>query len=220
MGDEPAEPSEHHRDVRAEDPSGDVGLVDDHEREPEKEIRPPLVIDEHRGVEHVGVRHDEIRVSTDEGPLRPRRVAVVDRGADLRQPQRPDLTKLIASQRLRGEDVERGRLGSLDRRRAERDVRDERLPRRRPRRHDDVVALGKQLDRLGLMRIEPLDSEQRQALNQEGRDLRRIRREACRNGRQRPHVRHARRPALVRGRLEERRGIHAQIVRGVPAATR
>jgi hypothetical protein len=77
---EAAQPAQHHRDVRAEHAARDVRLVDDDQRKPQEEVGPARVIRQDRGVQHVGVRHDQVRVAADQRALGLRRVAVVHRG--------------------------------------------------------------------------------------------------------------------------------------------
>jgi hypothetical protein len=87
--------------VRAEDSSRDVRLVDDNKGQPQEEVGPPRMVRQNRSMEHVGVRHHEVRVSANQRALGPRGVAVVDRGLDLRELQLSDLAELIPGQRLR-----------------------------------------------------------------------------------------------------------------------
>ena len=65
------------------------------------------------------------------GRSRLRRVAVVDRGPDLRQLQRPHRAQLVARERLRREQEQRGRLRRRERRLGGGDLIHERLPARR-----------------------------------------------------------------------------------------
>ena len=61
-------------------------------------------------MEHVGVRQHEVRVRPDQRPFRPRRVAVVDGRLELRELQRADRAELVARERLRREEEQRGGL--------------------------------------------------------------------------------------------------------------
>ena len=69
-------------------------------------------------MQHVRVREDEVRVLADQRPFGLRGVAVVDGGLDLRELQRPDLPELVAGERLRREQEQRGGLWRGDARSA------------------------------------------------------------------------------------------------------
>ena len=75
-----------------------------------QEVGPPRVVGEQRQVQHVRVRQHEVRVLPDQRPLGLRRVAVVDGRSDLRQLERAHRAQLVARERLRREQVQRGRL--------------------------------------------------------------------------------------------------------------
>ena len=86
--DQAPQPAQHHRHVRAEHAAAHVGLVDDDERQAEEEVGPARVVGQQRQMEHVRVRHHEVRVRADQRALGARRVAVVHGGLDLRELQR------------------------------------------------------------------------------------------------------------------------------------
>ena len=207
--DEAPQPSQHHRDVRTEHAAAHVGLVDDHERQSQEEVGPARVVGEQRQVQHVGVRHHEVRVRSDQGALRLRRVAVVDGGLDLRQLQGPHRAQLVARERLRREQVERGGLRRGDRRLGEGRVVHEGLAARGAGGHHHVAARPQRREAVGLVRVEAAHARQAQPgheqLGQVGGE-RLDDRPACR---QDPHVHEG--VAHVGIGLEvpqERRGVH------------
>ena len=108
VGDQPPEPAERHRHVRPEHAAAHVRLVDHHQRQAEEEVRPPGVVREQGEVQHVGVRHHQVRVLTDQRALGARRVPVVDRRLHLRDRQRADGAELVPGEGLGREEVERG----------------------------------------------------------------------------------------------------------------
>ena len=138
MGDEAAQAAKDHRHVRAEDPPSNMRLVDHDERQAKQEVRPSWVPRQDRGVEHVRVRQDQIRVAADEGTFGLRRVAVVDGRADLGELQLADLPQLVARERLRREQVQGGPLLVGDGGAREREVVHEGLPRGRSGREHHV----------------------------------------------------------------------------------
>ena len=107
MRDHPSQPPEHHGHVRPEHAPAHVRLVDDDEREPEEEVGPPGVVGQERQVQHVRIRHHEVRVLPDQRPLRARRVAVVDGRLHLRDREGPHRSELVPRKGFRGEEVER-----------------------------------------------------------------------------------------------------------------
>ncbi len=207
--DEAPQPSQHHRDVRTEHSAAHVGLIDDHERQSQEEVGPARVVGEERQVQHVGVRHHEVRVRSDQGALRLRRVAVVDGGLDLRQLQGTHRSQLVARERLRREQVERGGLRRGDRRLGEGRVVHEGLAARGAGGHHHVAARPQRREAVGLVRVEAAHARQAQPgheqLGQVGGE-RLDDRPACR---QDPHVHEG--VAHVGIGLEvpqERRGVH------------
>ena len=137
--DQAAQAPEDHRHVRPEHAARHVRLVHHDQAETEQEVGPPLVSREDARVQHVRVGHHQVRVAPDERPLGLGRVAVVDGGAHLRQAQLAHLPELVARQRLRGEQVERGALLVEQRGLREGQVVDERLAGRGAGGEDHVV---------------------------------------------------------------------------------
>jgi hypothetical protein len=126
--------------VRAEDAAVDVRLVDDDVAEVREHVSPAVVVREDADVEHVRVREDEVRPLADLPAALARRVAVVDRRLQALEPQLAERARLVLRERLRRVEVERARL-RLARDRVEHgQVERERLPGRRARRDDDVLA--------------------------------------------------------------------------------
>ena len=154
MRDQAAQAPEHHRHVRAEHAPAYVCLVDDDEREPQEEVGPARVIGEQRQMQHVGVGHHEVGVLADQRTLGLRGVPVVHGGLELGQLQRPYRPQLIARERLRRVEVERGRLGRGERRLRERGVVHERLPARRAGGHHEVTSAAQDRQPVGLIRVE------------------------------------------------------------------
>ena len=209
MRDHPPQPPEHHGHVRPEHAPAHVRLVDDHEREPEEEVGPPGVVGQERQVQHVRVGHHQVRVLPDQRPLRARRVAVVDGRLHLRDREGTHRSELVPRKGFRGEEVEGGRRGALDGLSRERQVVHQRLPARRPRRHDQVPVGGEDLEAVGLVRIEAADPHQFHPIPHQGRDPPRERRDHRLPRGQLPDVDERRRDEVVLGqRREERAGIH------------
>ena len=105
-----------------------LSLLADHARWADFFFRLSLVVGEERQVQHVGVRHHEVRVRSDQGALRLRRVAVVDGGLDLRQLQGTHRAQLVARERLRREQEQRRGFRDRECGVGERELVDERLP--------------------------------------------------------------------------------------------
>ena len=101
---------EHVRDVRAEDASVDVRLVDDDEAEVVQDVSPAVVVRENADVEHVRVREDRVRPLADLPAPLGRRVAVVDRLTQPLQPELAERTRLVLCECLRRIEVERSGL--------------------------------------------------------------------------------------------------------------
>ena len=93
-------------DVGAEHAPVGVGLVHDHPAQAGEEVAPALVVGQDADVEHVGVGEDQVRATPDLRPVLARRVAVVDRVAQLRQPERGQLPRLVLGERLGRVEVE------------------------------------------------------------------------------------------------------------------
>ena len=114
------EPAQHERHVTAEDAAVRMHLVDDHIAQVAQETRPLGVLRQDAGVQHVGIRQDEVRLAAQFLARARRRVAIVDAGVQhgpelqsgLRQTR--EALQLILRQRLGGEQVERGRARLLE----------------------------------------------------------------------------------------------------------
>ena len=104
---EPPQPPQHVRDVRAEDASVHVRLVDDDVAQVREDVAPAVVVREDADVEHVRVREDDVRPLADLPASLARRVAVVDRGPEALEPELGERSGLILRERLRRVEVER-----------------------------------------------------------------------------------------------------------------
>ena len=92
-------------------PAVGVRLVDDDPLEVGEEVAPPLVVRQHAHVEHVRVGEDQVRAAPQARAVLARRVAVVDRMAQIGQAELGQLARLVLGERLRRVEVERARLG-------------------------------------------------------------------------------------------------------------
>ena len=106
---EPPQPAQHVADVRAEDAAVDVRLVDDDVAEVLEHVAPAVVVRQHADVEHVRVREDHVRPLADLPAPLGGRVAVVDRGPQLRHAVAGERPGLVLRERLRRVEVERAR---------------------------------------------------------------------------------------------------------------
>ena len=93
-------PAQDVRDVRAEHPPVHVRLVDDDPTQVGEEVAPALVVRQDPDVEHVGIGEHEVGAPTDAGTVLARRVAVVDRVAQLGWVECRQRPSLVLSQRL------------------------------------------------------------------------------------------------------------------------
>ena len=150
---DPAQAAQDVGDVRAEDAAIRVRLVDHHPAQVGEEVPPALVVGEQGHVEHVRVGEHQVRAAADRRPVVARRVAVVDRVAELGQRELGHLARLILRQRLGRVDVERPGLRVGGDRVEHRKVERQRLPRGGAA-GDDHVALPGGLQRLDLVRVE------------------------------------------------------------------
>ena len=101
---EPPQAAQHVRHVRAEHAAVDVRLVDHDPGEVGEHVAPGAVVRQHAHVEHVRVREDQVRALADGAALLARRVAVVDRVA-----------QVLAADRARGRAPGPGRAPSSGR---------------------------------------------------------------------------------------------------------
>ncbi len=157
---DPAQPSQHVGQMRAEDAAIGVQLVDHDVAQVLEERRPLRVVRKDPGVEHVGVRQDEVRARAHRAPRVLRRVAVVGEHPHLGQlpGERLQLGQLILGERLRRKEVEDARVRLMHERLERRQVVAERLARRGRRDDDDVLPLRDQIPRARLVRIELVDT--------------------------------------------------------------
>ena len=115
---EPPQAPEELGDVAAEHPSEGVQLVHHHVAQAHEERRPPAVVGQQPGVEHVGVGQHHRGVGSREGALLGRGVAVVAARHHARQRQGGERPELVPGERLGGEQHQSGaRSTSLPRRR-------------------------------------------------------------------------------------------------------
>ncbi len=143
--------------MRAVDAAQAVQLVDHHVAQVLEELHPLRVVRQDALVEHVGVRHHDVRARPDRLARVLRRVSVVGERADVG----PDLLdhgvqlgELVLRQRLRREQVESARVSVLQDPVEDRQVVAERLARGRGRDHHDVLAPAHALERLALVAVE------------------------------------------------------------------
>ena len=162
MARNPPQPAQHARHLRPEHAPVGVRLVDDHVLQVAEELGPQRVVGQDAGVEHVGVGQQDARLLADAVAGALRRVAVVGGGqrVDDARPRRLDerlpLAQLVLRQRLGGVEVQRPGERIARQRFEHRDVEGERLARGGRGGDDDVVARQRQVDRLRLVRVEPL----------------------------------------------------------------
>ena len=138
------QPPQHVGDVRAEDASIAVQLVDDDVAQVLEEPHPLRMVGEDAAVQHVGVRDHDVPGDAGGAPRARGGVAVVGLRADLAARgvgERAQLLELVLRERLRREEVERARRGVREDRAQHGHRVAERLARRR-RRDDDLVAAG------------------------------------------------------------------------------
>ena len=160
---DPAKTPQNVRDVRAEDAAISVDLIHDDEAELGEEPPPASVIRKDALVEHVGVREDRVSELTQLSPRGPRRIAIVgprrkhtrEIAGGVREPDQA--AELVLRERLRREEIERGRFLFEQQPLQDRNVIGKRLPRGRSRRDDDMLSRPRQIDCLRLVRIEARD---------------------------------------------------------------
>ena len=148
---DPPQPAQHVPDVRAEHPAVGVALVDDDVGDPAQGARPLLVRRQDPAVEHVRVGDDPPRVPPHPVALLAGGVPVVGGRAHRRVGERRHRRQLVAGQGLRRRQVEHAGAGVLGQPGQRRQLVGQRLPRRRPRRDDDVPAVARQLRRVDLV---------------------------------------------------------------------
>ena len=184
--------------MRAEHPAVHVRLVHHHPGQVGEHVAPLAVLGERAHVDHVRVGEDQVRPRTDRPALVARRVAVVDRVAQERRTQLAELAGLVLRERLRRVEVKRAGAGVVSQRVEHRQVEGQRLAAGRPRR-DDGVALAAGGQRIGLVRVEPVDAGAGQRLQQ--RRVQVVRHRNCRRpARAEARLRHH---LLAASRLEE-----------------
>ena len=161
-----AQPPHDQRDVRPEDPAIGVNLVDHDIAQPAEEPSPLRVIRQDPLVQHVGVREDEVPLLPELPPGRDAGVAVVHAGPHVR-PQRagarveqpPERLELVLRQRLGRKEIQRVRARISGQGLDHRQRVGERLAARGAGDEHDRLARAHVVDRLRLVRVEPLDSE-------------------------------------------------------------
>ena len=160
---EPGQPPQHRGHVGAEEAPVGVDLIDHHELQARQEGAPGGMVRKDADVQHVRVREHHPRGAADRRPLAPRGIAVIRRGPQVRIERRvPELAELILRQRLRGKEIERPRRLPLQHPLDHRHVVAERLAAGRRGDDRDIVPPPHPVDRLRLVRVEPLDARGRQ----------------------------------------------------------
>ena len=158
---DPDQTPEHVRQVGAEDPPVDVELVDHHVLEVREELLPLGVVGEDPGVEHVGVRDDDVPLPADRLAGVVGGVPVVGVGLDVGlhlADQAVDLVHLVLGEGLGRKKVEGAGLGLFEDLLEDREVVAEGLPARRRGDEDDALPLPDQVHRLRLVAVEPRDA--------------------------------------------------------------
>src|SRR5262249_46344459 len=118
-----------------------------------------LVVRKQADVDHVRVRKDRVRPFPDLPPLLGRRVAVVDRGSQSWHTERVQRPELVLCERFGRVQVEHAALRGAGERVEYGQVEGERLARRRPGGHDEVLAASGGLPGGELVEVEGLDSD-------------------------------------------------------------
>ena len=161
-GTHPPQPPQHARDLRTENAAVGVRLVDHDVAQVAEELGPQRVVGQDAGVEHVGVGQQHARAAADTAARGLGRVAVVGGGQRVDDPlprglhQRIPLAELILCQRLGRVDVQGARQRITRQRLQHRHVKAQRLAAGRRGGDDDVLARQRGVDRLGLVRVQPL----------------------------------------------------------------
>ncbi len=158
---DPDQTPEHIRQVGPEDAPVDMELVDDHILEIRKEFLPFRMMGEDPGVEHVGVRDDDVALPADRLPGVVGGVPVVGVGLDVGlhlADQAVDLVHLVLGEGLRREEVEGAGLRLFEDPLEDRDVIAEGLAARRRGDQDDALALADQINGLRLVAVKLADA--------------------------------------------------------------
>ena len=174
---DPDQTPEHVRQVGAEDPPVDVELVDDDVLEVREELLPLRVVGEDPGVEHVGVRDDDVALPADRLPGVVGGVPVVGVGLDVGlhlADQAVDLVHLVLGEGLGREEVEGAGLRLFEDLLEDREVVAEGLAARRRGDEDDALPLPDQIHGLCLVAVELTDAAGREDLPQGGVDPLRV----------------------------------------------
>jgi hypothetical protein len=146
--------------VAPEDAPVLVQLVDDHVAQVLEELHPLRVVGEDPRVEHVGVRDHDVAGLADLPARFAGGVAVVGEGLDVgaeRRDEAVQLLHLVLRERLRRKEVEGAGVRAGEDRLEDGQVVAEGLPGGGRRDDDDILPRERRLDRLGLVRVEPLD---------------------------------------------------------------
>ena len=152
------EPPQQQGNVRPEQPPVGVALVEHHVAQAAQEGRPAGVLRQQRAVHHVRVAEQPARVAARPVPLGVRSVPVERRGPDIGQPERLDCPQLVGGQRLGRREVQRRRAPVVGERRQHRQLVGQRLPRRGPGGHHDVVPGVREVGCAGLMAPRPVNA--------------------------------------------------------------
>ena len=161
--------------MRAEHAAVHVRLVDHHDREVGEEVAPRGVVREDRQVQHVRVGEHDVRPPPDRRALLARRVAVVDRRPRPLHAERVQRARLVLRERLRRVEVQRPRPRVAAQHVERRQVEAQRLAGRGAGGDDRRPGPGG-VQRLGLVRPQPLDPAGAQRIRHLGMQLLRDRR--------------------------------------------
>ena len=161
------QPSQHVGEVAAKHAAVGMQFVDDDELEVLEQLGPAWMVREDPGVQHVGIAEDDLSLAADGAARILRRVAVVGVHADLMlfasnfadgADQFVQLRHLILRQRLGREQIQRARCRVLQDAIENWQVVAERLARRGRCGDHHLLALGNEIEGLGLVRVELLDT--------------------------------------------------------------
>ena len=156
---ESAEAANDVRHVRPKHAAIHVRLIDDHKPEVREHVRPQIVVRQHPNVEHVGIREQYARRPPQRGALLNRRVSVIDRRPQGRQPIACQRAELILRESLGRVEIDRAgvRIGGqgIKHRQVEREC----FARRCARRDQHVLAPLRRIPGVPLVGVERIDTD-------------------------------------------------------------
>ena len=174
---DPDQTPEHVRQVGPEDAPIHMELVDDDVLEIREELLPFRVVGQDPGVEHVGIRDDDVALPADRLPGVVGGVPVVGVGLDVGlhlADQAVDLVHLVLGEGLRREHIEGAGLRLFEDLLEDREVVAEGLAARRRGDENDALALSDQIHGLCLVAVKLTDAALREDLPEGGMDPLRV----------------------------------------------